>query len=128
MRTIVLLKPNGISIGSEVMKHSRLEDMTGGWLVGNFAPTVLQTNQFEVAVKSYKAGDKEAKHYHLQSDEITVIVSGTAVMFNKKWVAGDILVVEKGEATAFEAVSDVTTVVVKSPSIPGDKFLSDAEG
>jgi len=110
------------------MKHSRLEDMTGGWLVGNFAPTVLQTNQFEVAVKSYKAGDKEAKHYHLQSDEITVIVSGTAVMFNKKWVAGDILVVEKGEATAFEAVSDVTTVVVKSPSIPGDKFLSDAEG
>ena len=109
------------------MRHARLEDMTGGWLVGDFAPTVLQTNQFEVAVKSYKAGDKEEEHYHLQADEITVIISGAAVMFNKKWVAGDILVVEKGEATAFEAVSDVTTVVIKSPSIPGDKFLSDAE-
>ena len=33
------------------MKHDRLGDMTKGWFVGNFSPTVLCTSDCEVAVK-----------------------------------------------------------------------------
>ena len=35
------------------MKVANLKDMFKGWFVGNFQPTVLQTNDVEVAVKEY---------------------------------------------------------------------------
>lgn len=52
------------------MKVAKLEDMVKGWFVGNFDPT----NDVEVAVKEYKKGDYEEKHYHKIATEITVIV------------------------------------------------------
>jgi hypothetical protein len=36
---------------------------------------------------------------------------------------GDIVMLEPGEPTDFEALTDVTTVVVKMPSVIGDKYL-----
>ncbi len=39
------------------MKVFHLDEMVKGWFVGNFNPTVLSTNDVEVAVKKYKAGD-----------------------------------------------------------------------
>ena len=39
-----------------------LKDMIGGWFIGDFEPTAWKTAGFEVAVKEYKAGDKEPKH------------------------------------------------------------------
>ena len=58
------------------MKVAKLEDMVKGWFVGNFDPTLIKTNDVEVAVKEYKKGDYEEKHYHKIATEITVIVSG----------------------------------------------------
>ena len=46
------------------MRTARLEDMVKGWFVGNFEPTLIKTNDVEVAVKSYNKGDYEEKHYH----------------------------------------------------------------
>ena len=40
------------------MKIKYLDDMTKGWFVGNFEPTVLNTEDVEVAVKKYKKGDQ----------------------------------------------------------------------
>ena len=97
--------------------------MIGGWFIGHFSPTALQTSDFEVGVKEYKAGAKEKKHYHLQAIEFTVIVSGSVIMNGIPYEKGDIVLIEKGEATDFEAVTDVTTLVVKTPSVPDDKFL-----
>ena len=45
------------------MRTARLEDMVKGWFVGNFEPTLIKTNDVEVAVKSYNKGDYEEKHY-----------------------------------------------------------------
>jgi hypothetical protein len=39
------------------MKVDKLDRMVKGWFVGNFEPTVIKTNDVEVAVKKYKAGD-----------------------------------------------------------------------
>ena len=36
------------------MKQANLNDMINGWFVGNFEPTLLKTNDIEVAVKRYK--------------------------------------------------------------------------
>ena len=43
------------------MNKSKLGDMIGGWFIGNFEPSLLKTNDVEVAVKKYKAGDAK-KH------------------------------------------------------------------
>ncbi len=41
----------------------------------------------------------------------------------KGWGAGDIVMVEPGEATDFVAITDAVNVVVKMPSVMGDKYL-----
>ena len=46
------------------MRTARLDDMIKGWFVGNFDPTLIKTEQVEVAVKKYSKGEYESRHYH----------------------------------------------------------------
>lgn len=105
------------------MRHDRLADMTKGWFVGDFTPAALRSDACEVAIKHYRAGDYEAAHMHKVATEITAIVSGEVRMAGRDWTTGDILTIEPGEATDFLALTDVVTVVVKTPSAPNDKFV-----
>lgn len=105
------------------MKNAKLTDMIGGWLVGNFDPAVIKSKDFEFGVKRYQAGAVDAAHYHKVATEITVIISGRAVMCGKEWTDGDIIVVEPGDVVEFHAVTDVTLAVVKMPSAVADKYL-----
>jgi quercetin dioxygenase-like cupin family protein len=104
------------------MKTARLEDFTGGWFVGDFEPVLHATPEVEVAVKYYRAGDHEKAHVHKVAREITVIVSGRVRMCEDEFSAGDIIVLEPGDATGFEAMTDAATAVVKLPSVKGDKY------
>jgi hypothetical protein len=101
---------------------SRLTDMTRGWFVGDFFPTVHPTNDVEVAIQHYPAGSYEAAHYHRIATEITVILQGEAEMFGKVFRDGDIIKIAPGSATDFRAITDVTTVVVKHPGVKDDKY------
>jgi quercetin dioxygenase-like cupin family protein len=105
------------------MKHARLDDMTKGWFVGAFTPTAYSTDACEVAVKRYTAGDREGKHYHKLATEITLIISGKVRMAGREWGAGDIVVMEPGDATEFEALTDTVNVVVKTPGAMNDKYI-----
>lgn len=106
------------------MKTARLEDMIKGWFVGNFEPTLIRTNDVEVAVKEYNKGDYEAKHYHKIAAEITVIVAGRVRMNGVEYKKGDIIVMEPNDATDFECLEDDTlNVVVKFPGANDDKYL-----
>ena len=104
------------------MQLHKLSGMTKGWFVGDFSPVVLPSTAAEVAVKSYAAGSVEARHVHRVATEVTLIVSGRARMNDRVLEAGDIVLIEPGEFTDFEALTDVTTVVVKTPSAAGDKY------
>lgn len=104
------------------MKLNKLSNFTKGWFVGNFNPTLFSTDEFEIAVKEYKAGDKEEKHYHKIATEITVVVSGMVLMNGVVYNNGDIITIEPGEATDFEALSDAITTVVKIPCVKDDKY------
>lgn len=104
------------------MKVEHLDDMIKGWFVGNFEPTLYKTKDCEVAVKSYKKGDKEGKHFHKIATEITVIAKGKVRMFDQEFSEGEIVVVEPGDATAFEALEDAMNVVVKIPGANNDKY------
>lgn len=104
------------------MKMFQLATMTKGWLVGDFEPTSLRTDAAEVAVKTYAAGAVEARHMHRIATEVTLVLEGEVEMNGGRYRTGDIVVIAPGEATDFRAVTDVTTVVVKVPSVKGDKF------
>ena len=105
------------------MKVYRLKDMIGGWFVGNFLPTSLKTADCEVAFKKYKRGDSEERHFHKIATEITLIAKGKVKMNDIIYGEGDIVVMEAGESTDFHALEDTTNVVVKVPSLIGDKYL-----
>jgi hypothetical protein len=107
---------------AEKIEVSQLDDMFKGWFIGNFEPTLLATNDVEVGIKKYKAGDYEGNHYHKIATEFTVIVTGTVKMGGTIYSDGDILKIKPGVATDFEAITDVTTVVVKIPGANNDKY------
>jgi len=104
------------------MEHAHLNEMIKGWFVGDFNPTLFATKDFEVAVKNYKSGETEAEHFHKMATEITVVVSGRVEMCNRIWGEGSIIKLLPGEATSFLALEDAVTVVVKTPSVIGDKY------
>jgi quercetin dioxygenase-like cupin family protein len=105
------------------MKLFKLKDMTRGWFVGDFLPTAHSTKDCEAAIMNYKQGDYDAKHMHKVATEITVILKGKVLMNGKEYNEGDIIVMGPGEATDFKALTEVTNVVVKVPSVKGDKYL-----
>lgn len=102
-----------------------INDFIGGWFVGDFSPSLLKTNQFEVAYKKYKAGDFEKKHFHKIATEFTLIIEGEVLMNNVKYCEGDIIIVKPNESTDFRAITNTKTVVVKTPSISNDKYILD---
>lgn len=104
------------------IRTAKLADMIGGWFVGDFYPNILHSKDFEVAVKFYKAKDKEEWHVHKIGTEITLILDGSVRMNNNIYHHGDIVLLEPGNGTSFEALTDVKTVVVKTPSVLGDKY------
>lgn len=106
------------------MKTVSLADMTKGWFIGDFSPTLHRTRDFEVAVKTYRAGDNESAHFHKVATEFTVITQGEVEMNGRRYRAGDIIVIEPGDITDFRSITDSMTTVVKIPGAPDDKFLA----
>ena len=105
------------------MKHYRLNQMKNGWFIGDFEPSVLQTQAFEVGIKTIEQGQVGPLHIHHQSDEVTVVIQGLARMNGRILNPGDICHLVPGQASDFEALETTTLVVVKMPSLPHDKEL-----
>lgn len=106
-------------------KLPTLDDMIGGWFIGDFDPSMIRTEAFEVGVKHYVAGDRDVAHFHKIAREITLVVSGTVRMLDQVWPAGSIIDIKPGTVNAFEAITDATVTVVKIPSARNDKYLVD---
>ena len=109
------------------LERHRISDFIGGWFVGRFSPTLIPSQDVEVAVKYYKAGDHEAEHHHRIAEELTVVVSGRVRMAGEEFEAGEIIRIPPGAATDFAALTDAVTAVVKMPSVAGDKYMGKLE-
>jgi len=105
------------------LEDFKLEEMVKGWFIGAFEPTLYRTNDVEVGVKKYKAGDAEAAHHHKIATEFTVILDGQVEMSGKVYKSGSIIKISPGVSTDFKALTDVTTVVVKIPGASNDKYI-----
>lgn len=107
------------------MKKFQLADFTAGWVVGNFNPTLHQTRDFEFGVKYFEAGDREALHYQIVARELSIVVSGSCRIGSVDLHAGEGLLIEAGEEADFEAYTQCAIAIVKWPSLPADKVLSE---
>lgn len=105
------------------MRVGRLSEMINGWFVGDFEPTMHSTAEVEVAVKQYRAGDREPLHHHRIATEITVVVNGDVEMQDRHFGVGEIIVLPPGESSAFTALTDAVIVAVKVPAAKKDKYL-----
>jgi len=105
------------------MNKFNIQDMHGGWFVGDFLPTMYKTRQCEVAYKEYEAGFVDQKHHHRKATELTLIVKGKA-KFNENIIeTGEGVVIFPGESVEFTALEETATVVVKVPGATNDKYL-----
>lgn len=100
-----------------------LNEYFKGWFIGDFNPSILKTNDFEVGIKKYKKNDYEPHHHHKIATEITVIVAGKVIMNDIEYSEGDIIKIEPNESTDFKCLTDVTTVVIKTPCVKNDKYV-----
>ena len=105
------------------MTIHHLDEFTKGWFVGVFSPTLIPTTHAEVGIKIYKAGALEPSHRHQVATELTAVISGRVRMMDQVLLPGQIIRIEPGESTAFEALEDSVTVVVKTPCVAGDKYV-----
>ena len=104
---------------------NRLQDFTGGWVVGHFDPALIASDDVEVAIKCYAAGTREPRHHHKVAVEYTIVVHGRVRMNDREYGDGEIIRIEPGHSTDFTALRDTTTVVIKSPSVPDDKYIDE---
>ena len=59
------------------MRVSNIKDMTRGWFIGDFEPSMLRTKAFEVGVLTHKKGEQWPTHYHKKAAEYNVLLEGS---------------------------------------------------
>lgn len=104
------------------MNIKKIDDFIRGWIIGNFEPSLLKTELFEVGLMRHKAGEVWPKHYHKVGTEYNVLVSGKMIIQGKELVSGDVFVFNPGEIADPIFLEDCSVLVVKVPSILGDKY------
>ena len=100
----------------------RLEDFTRGWLMGDFEPSLIRTKDFEVGILTKTKGEVWPKHYHKLADEYNVLVKGKMTVNGVELNTGDVFIIEKNEVSEPKFLEDCTILVIKIPSIIGDKY------
>ena len=96
--------------------------MKAGWFVGDFYPAALKTSAAEVCYKTHIKGEYWAPHYHKEATEVTFVIRGILSLNGEQFYDGDIAVVRPGEMVTPEFITDVELIVIKTPSVPGDKY------
>ncbi len=107
------------------MKIERIENMKGGWFIGNFEPSVYKTEQFEVCFKQHKKDEYWTPHFHKQAIEINYLIRGVMTINGQRLVSGDIFILDKEEISIPIFLTDCELIVVKTPCVIGDKFELD---
>lgn len=104
------------------METYRIEEFYRGWFIGNFNPSIHKTDQFEIGLLTHKKDEVWPSHYHKIATEFNLLVSGAMTLNDVQIKPGDIFVISPGEVADPKFLEDCKILVVKTPSIPGDKY------
>jgi len=105
------------------MQIYKLKDMVDGWFVGNFTPTSFSTKDFEVCYKKHTKDEFWDKHYHEKINEINLLIKGKMLINDIEINEGDIFIIEPFYVSKPTFLEDCELVIVKTPSIIGDKKI-----
>jgi quercetin dioxygenase-like cupin family protein len=104
------------------MIKKNINEFFRGWFIGNFEPSVLKTDQFEVGLLIHKKGEVWPAHYHKVGTEYNVLISGSMTVCGQDIAPGDVFVIEPNEIADPIFHEDCSLICVKLPSLPGDKY------
>lgn len=93
-----------------------------GWFIGAFEKAVWKTDLFEVAHGFNTAGEVSPNHIHKVATEINLITSGCVDVNGELFRAGEGFIMEPGDPCKCTYIEDTHTLVVKVPSVLGDKY------
>lgn len=105
------------------MKIFNIQDMVGGWFVGNFDPSAYKTDACEVSYKLHKKDETWDVHYHKIATEINYLVSGKMTINGEHLATGDVFVIYPNETAAPVFLEDCHIVCVKTPGVRNDKYV-----
>jgi len=101
----------------------RIENMKGGWFIGNFEPTAYKTDVVEVSYKFHKKGEIYDVHYQTKIMEINLLTHGKMIIQDKELNAGDIFIIPPYEIADPIFLEDCEVICVKIPGITNDKVV-----
>lgn len=102
------------------MKTDNIKRFVGGWVVGNFEPSLVKTTDFEIAVHTHPKGYIAERHYQKTATEYNIIVSGHLIANGEELRAGDIFVYDPLEVCDVVFVEETVIVCFKVPSVGAD--------
>lgn len=105
------------------MKIFKMDEMCGGWFVGNFSPTAYSTEKFEVCYKKHHKDEKWDTHYHKIGTEINYLIRGKMQIQDTILQTGDIFILYPYEIADPIFLEDCELVIVKTPSDSNDKYI-----
>lgn len=105
------------------MQIYKIDEMKDGWFVGNFKPTSFTSELFEVCYKKHLKGEFWDTHYHEKVHEINLLIKGKMLINDVEINEGDIFVIEPFYVSAPTFLEDCELVIIKTPSIIGDKKI-----
>jgi len=100
-----------------------LNKYTGGWLVGDFLPSLIRTKDVEVGVKKITKGTVGDGHYHKLVTEYTIIISGKLVDKGVEYSEADIIILQPYEKNFTRFITDSIIISIKSRSVANDKYF-----
>jgi hypothetical protein len=100
-----------------------IKNMSNGWFIGDFQPSIVKTNLFEIGHHHYKKGFVGQKHIHKIATEINYIIKGKLIASGKELTSGDIWIYEPEEISDVTFLEDTDLIIIKHPSITDDKYL-----
>ena len=103
------------------MKKCNLSEFWRGWFIGNFEPSVLKTDQFEVGVLTHAKDEVWPKHYHAQHTEYNLLLKGKMLICGEIINEGEFFIMFPNEVADPVFLEDCTVLCIKTPSVPGDK-------
>lgn len=104
---------------------ANIKSYINGWFIGNFEPTLVKSKDVEIAHHFYSKGFKGTPHTHKIATEYNYIISGKLFASGKELKGGDIFIYEPSEISDVEFLEDTDLIVIKMPSVPGDKYETD---
>ena len=110
-------------IGKLNINPIKLSKMYRGWFIGDFEPSAYKTKNFEVGYLLHKKGEIWDVHYHKHMVEVNLLIKGKMILNDTELNENDIFVIDKKEIACPIFLEDCYILVVKIPSVPGDKII-----